>query len=117
MNEIVEGMARALYVSTYADWADEKRSQGCKIKIARGGEDWLDVAPETTQAAREQAWRLCGQLEQANNRNIYCLAAAAARADWPDRDACGKRVHRMALEVGSTRQLCRNCNSGRNCSV
>lgn len=91
-NTIVEGMARALFVSTYAEWAEEMCQRGIDPlpPIAKGGEDWMDVAPETPKEAMVYAWRLCGMIEEANHLNIYCLAAAAHKADWPDRDPCDR---------------------------
>ena len=86
-NTIVDAMARALFVSTYADWAEEmnnRKGHHEEIPIACCGADWMDVAPVTTREAQDLAWLLCGKIEQANKLNIYCLAAKAWYADYPD---------------------------------
>ena len=106
-NEIVRSIARTLLVTTYAQLCDE--SEDPKLMRAGPGEDWMEVAPETTREAEDFAWRLCGKFEQANGMNIYCLAAKAWYADYPDSgdqrvkgydDKFGHYITMMALGEG-----------------
>lgn len=75
---IVAAMARAMFVSNYADAVEEGDYQG---RRAGPGEDWMDVAPETPQPYISEAWRLLGRIEQANKTNIHSLLAQACNAD------------------------------------
>jgi hypothetical protein len=102
-NTIVEAMARALFVSTYVDWAEEMNRQGHDVEIACCGSDWMDVAPETTREAQDLAWYLLGRIEQANGTNIWALAAAAWRADFKSMDAeefCCDRTLKFDKDFG-----------------
>ena len=57
-DEIAEGMARALWVTAYANFFDEPGADEDRyINFARAGagEDWDDVAPETPEAAVKAA--------------------------------------------------------------
>jgi hypothetical protein len=57
--ELVQAMARAAWVFSYADWREEEdvRDAFPNAPRAGGGEDWFDLAPATPQEARE--WALC----------------------------------------------------------
>ncbi len=53
VNDILEGAARALFLSAYA-----LASVDSDLPAAGPGEDWDDVAPDTPQTARDSAQRL-----------------------------------------------------------
>jgi len=93
-NSIVDSMARTLWVSTYADWWDEAPDDvQAKYPGAGAGEDWMDVAPGGIPCdVEDQAWRLCGMIEQANGMALVCLAAAAHRAE-NEGDGCERSWH------------------------
>lgn len=61
-----EGVARGLYVNSYAEWAERNQNNIVGIEVAGPGEDWMDVAPETDASARRAAADLIGQLEREN---------------------------------------------------
>ena len=73
-NEIVTGMARALFVSA---WADRQEDRGKTYP----GQELMDVAPRTPRYVYEQALRLMGRIEQANGMGVLILAIMAAKAD------------------------------------
>jgi hypothetical protein len=80
LNTIVEAMARALFVSAYADHCDEDGSDP-DLPRAGPGEDWMDIAPPTPQYAVDTANRLLGRYEEANKTNIWALLFKAAVED------------------------------------
>jgi hypothetical protein len=66
--EILDGMARTLFLLAYADFVEREIEDGHDVDdLPRpgGGEDWDDLAPETPLSAREAATtasiQLCGQ--------------------------------------------------------
>jgi len=71
---IVTAMARALFVSV---WADNEEENGRTYS----GSDLMDVAPVTPDDARDLALTLYGKIEQASRMNMWALLAAARRAD------------------------------------
>jgi hypothetical protein len=74
-DDIVEAMARALFVSAWADAEEEEgRSFG-------GGVDLMDVAPKTSAEAKQHAKKLAKQFEQKNGMSLDELLAKAAEAD------------------------------------
>lgn len=86
---ILAGMERAIWVTAYADWAEEapastqRRLQASGLMPARG-QDWCDVAPaaprpDTMQAAKE----LVRLFEEVNGRSLEELATMAQRAHQP----------------------------------
>lgn len=77
---VVEAMARALFVSAYADHCDEEGSDP-NLPRAMCGSDWMDVAPPTPQYALDAANQLLGRIEQLNGTNIWALLARAVKAD------------------------------------
>jgi len=78
---ILEGMARALWVTSYADWVEQQGPTAQKKLGARGGQDWSDVAPETPADALEAARDLYLAISRANNESPVDLLGTAARAD------------------------------------
>ncbi len=83
---ICDAMARALFVTAYADQQDEKRAAGKKHNSAGPGEDWMDVAPKTPKKAIDKAKQLCAEIERINQSPIQGLWQRAAWADDIDPD-------------------------------
>jgi hypothetical protein len=81
---IVTAMARALFVQAYASQQEELQAEGRRAKVAKPGQDWMDVAPPTPQAALFAAHNLCGRFEELNGMEILALFAKALRADRAD---------------------------------
>lgn len=73
-DEVLEGMARALYVS---DWASRMEEQGQSFS----GMELMDVAPETTDAAKNAAAMLAGAIVEKNKKTLTQLLNAALKAD------------------------------------
>lgn len=92
--QIVNKMARTLFVSTYADAIDNDEIQG---DAAGPGQDWMDVAPATPDRFQNEAWRLVGRIEQLNGMGLICLFAAACEADKESFEAMITRYHADAL--------------------
>ena len=81
-NPILQGLARALWVSAYADEIEEtERKWSAEPPRASGGGDWNDVAPETPERAFELAFYVVGSFEAANKLNIHSIVARAFKAD------------------------------------
>jgi len=80
LNTVVEAMARALFVSAYADHCDEDGSDP-DLPRAGPGEDWMDVAPPTPQYVVDAANQLLGRYEEANKTNMWALLHRAAVKD------------------------------------
>lgn len=77
---IEKGMARALFVDT---WANEMEEQG---RSFRPQADLMDLAPATPAVAIKEAYRLTGQLEASNAQGILTLLSKAARKDGTSLD-------------------------------
>lgn len=90
-------MARALWVTAYADFADEADDED-KYPRARGGEDWMDVAPETPEAAYKAADDLAALFVAKNDVAMLGLFQRAEDAGDPgaDPDLFG---HYMAMQA------------------
>ena len=58
-DEILQSMARTLFVTAYADAVDEGEIDG---PSAGGGEDWMDVAPEASPETAEHALKLAERM-------------------------------------------------------
>lgn len=91
-SELLESMARTLFVMAYADHCDE--CLGCERCPDRAGpgEDWFDVAPPGPFRYRRAALRLLHRVEGALNAG-RSLPGAVTRAF----DAAG--VHRRSPTV------------------
>ena len=78
--KILKGMARALWVTSYADWAE---SQGRKkrVRMPRVGGDWDAVAGRTPSTANEAAQDLYVLFERENDKPMYALFEDAIHAD------------------------------------
>ena len=80
-DEIREAMARAFFVDWYASEQERRQEEGLKANIARGGEDWMDVAPGTSRAAKKHAREYAVKLSAANKgATLTDLYAAALNA-------------------------------------
>lgn len=93
-DEIAEGMARALWVTAYANFFDEPEADEDRyINFARAGagEDWDDVAPETPEAAVKAAKDL--------------EALFAAKNDFYGRPLKRPSIHPTAMHMLYTRAL------------
>lgn len=66
-NQIIESMARALYVCAYADMIDNAREDGEDVddlpRAPRDERDWMDCAPDTSEAALDIARKLAAAIE------------------------------------------------------
>lgn len=81
-DEIRYGMARALWVTAYADAVeDDPDLEEMGYPAAGPGEDWVDVAPMTPPSAESAAFRLSEMIERANGVGIDDLFGEAAIAD------------------------------------
>jgi len=81
MENTIEGIARAFFVTAWADWTDEYGEgtpAGCDI---------MEVAPETPFYVVHQAYRFIGMLENQNRMNIYSIMRTAALCDGIPRDS------------------------------
>jgi hypothetical protein len=67
-DEILEGAARALFVSAYADAAERAEEDGEEFDgdTPGPGEDWLDYAPDTPAEAAAQAGKLLATVANLN---------------------------------------------------
>jgi hypothetical protein len=75
--QLAASMARALHVTA---WAEREEESGRTYP----GQELMDIAPDTTDEATAQAWRLMGRIEQANRLNIYAAYCKALKADGQD---------------------------------
>jgi hypothetical protein len=100
-DDIVESMARTLWVSAYASYAEENpRKRG--VVHARGGQNWHDVAPETPPAAERAAGELAELFKVKNNASLEQLAQRARVADGKkiDEEDFGHYLAMMAMGEG-----------------
>lgn len=80
LEPVLDGAARAFWVASYADFAEEHRDDP-DLERAGAGEDWVDVAPETPPAAYELASKFLNKLGDANHAEPTALVCKAAEAD------------------------------------
>ncbi len=90
IEDIVESMARTLYVDAYAtavERALEDGIPGAKDLSPGPGGEWMDTVPRSTpRAAYKIADSLATEYEKLNDAHIYSLLKRAAKADdeeWP----------------------------------
>lgn len=100
--DIQDSMARTLWISAYASYADENpRKRG--IVRARGGDDWMRIAPDTPPAAHRAAAEL-GELFVAKNRgntlNQLAIRAGEADGSLVDDEDFGHYLAMMAMGEG-----------------
>lgn len=84
--EIIEGMAGALWVTSWADYCenlpDERRRRLREKGLIPGpGEDWVDAAPATPPHAKLGARRLADAIEVINQATLDELLERAREAD------------------------------------
>lgn len=79
-DDIKDGMARAIWVTSFADWV-EGLPKAQQRELAPGGGDWNDAAGETPRSALEAGQALVELYEQANDKPIADLFRTAAQAD------------------------------------
>jgi hypothetical protein len=80
-DDVLEGVARAIWLTTYADYVMElPRAQQRELGPGQGG-NWNDVAPETPPTAMDAARQLVELIEEANEQQIPTLLQQAAAAD------------------------------------
>jgi hypothetical protein len=95
-DDIIEAMARALFVSA---WADAEEQEG---RSFGGGVDLMDVAPKTSAEAKQHAKKLAKQFEQKNGMSLDELLAKAAEADKDadiDSDYASDFGHYLAMQA------------------
>ena len=80
---ILEAMARAAFVSEWANKQEEK-AQRTRKRLNWGGQDLMNLAPATNAAAKKWARDLATELVRKNNRTLDALIHDAARADGLD---------------------------------
>lgn len=90
VHAILAGMARAIFVTSWANWVDESPS---RRDLAPGpGGDWDDAAPATPRSA-ETAARKLWRMYEALNGPMFQLLQQAAFADGARRAARGRPGH------------------------
>ena len=112
MDAFIEGAARCFFVCAYADFVDEEEREddGHEYASAGGGEDWYDIAPETTPlAAYAFAGMLMARIEAMNKATAPCgvisLVSQSAEANGVSEDDIdvehfGRDCAMMALGTG-----------------
>lgn len=70
-DEIIESMARALFVSA---WASSEEEAG----RSHGGKELMDIAPRTSKRAEQAAKKLAAEMEKTNGIPIEALYILAA---------------------------------------
>lgn len=82
IDTIIKAMARAMFVTAYADAVENEEIEG---ETACMGTDCMDVAPPTPIEAVHEAWRLAGIMQAVNNNtSLPCLLLLAVAADELD---------------------------------
>ncbi|HLU38119.1 MAG TPA: hypothetical protein VK081_01965 [Planctomycetota bacterium] len=104
-DSIKDGMARAIWVSAFADWVQELPKAQRRELAPGAGADWNDAAGETPRSALEAGQALLELYEQANDKPIGDLFRTAAQADGrkpTDRlaDLFGHALAMQALGTG-----------------
>jgi hypothetical protein len=78
--DIVQSIARTLFVNAWADREEE-------LGRSHGGQELFDIAPKTSRAAQDDAWRLVGMFEALNHMNIWAISAKVLKgAGLPDNE-------------------------------
>ncbi len=95
MKEILDGMARAMFVDRWV-WQEEEDGR------TYPGQDLMNCAPETPHEAEAAALYLAGMIDQANGTTLHCIAAAAVRAEGKaiDESELGHYLAMMAMGHG-----------------
>ena len=100
-NQIVESMARTLYVCAYADFIDNAREDGEDVddlpRAPRDERDWMDCAPETSDKAREVAKRLALAIEGRAKATLAELYRDASEECAEQKNICSRGYHTVDL--------------------
>lgn len=101
---IKDGMARAIWVTSFADWVQKlPRQQQRELGAGQGG-DWNDAAGETPRSAIEAAQALIDLYERTNGPigALFLVAAQADKRKPTDRlaDLFGHALAMQALGTG-----------------
>lgn len=91
--DIIEGIARALYVVAYCDFIERASQDGedvSDLPSASMGEDWMDVTPDTSESAKALARDLAKSIEELNGDDLDELYAQA-------QTRCEMQEHRCYL--------------------
>ncbi len=98
---IVQAMARAFFVSAYADYCDN-HPELKNLPRAGAGEDWMDVTEEidTPLICHFEAYELLGRLVEKNGRAIYTLIADAERADLAEGKSADRDSEKYQKDFG-----------------
>lgn len=104
-DEILEGMTRAIWVTSYADWVEGLSAPKRRDLLPGRGEDWNDVAPDADRSAGDAARALALRLEEANGCSLHELYQRACKADGQSpsaalADSFGHYMAMQALETG-----------------
>jgi len=103
--EIVEGMARGLWTTAYAEWVEglsraDRKEAGLPVSLQ--GVDWTDDSPPTPESADQVGRELAALYESENEASLDELAAMASEADGEDIDdeEFGRHLAYMAMGMG-----------------
>lgn len=94
-DEILDGMARALYVDAWASGMDEEGLTG-----NWGGMDLMDLAGETSPYAYEKAKNIYKEIEQLNDTDLSKFTPPGEKYDTYDRENFGHYLIMEALGSG-----------------
>lgn len=97
-DDIVDAMARALYV---VDWAEREEARGRTYP----GENLMEIAPPTPRVAYRAAEKLAGRIEEKNKLSLDAIYVAASKAPGrhlrePTPDEFGYAVAMQAMGTG-----------------
>lgn len=86
---IIEGMARALWVTSYADYVEglskqERIAAGTPVSLS--GIEWMDESPSTPEAAEKAGAELAALYESENDMSLNDLERRAVEAEGGDID-------------------------------
>jgi hypothetical protein len=105
-DDIIEGMARSLWASAYADYVEELSKQeriDAGTPVSLQGVDWFDDSPSTPEAADKAGLELAALYEAENDVSLDELARRAAEADGVrsvDAESFGHYLAQMAMGSG-----------------
>lgn len=104
--EIVEGMARGLWTTAYAEWVEglsraERKEAGLPVSLQ--GVDWTDDSPPTPESADQVGRELAALYESENEASLDEIAAMASEAEGEDIDdeEFGRHLAYMAMGMGT----------------
>jgi hypothetical protein len=88
---IVEAMARAMFVSSWADYEEEHGRY-------YPGQELMDIAPDTPQDAIDEAVKLYDEIEEINDIDFNDFIPPGFSDDW-DRELADEFGHYLAMEA------------------